>query len=411
LLIGSVAIGDWTLARQTTGQENVAVGSSAWNITTGGSNAILGQYSASSLTTGYNNTVLGSYSGAAITTGSSNVSINQSMNQKVYQWDGTSVNTYGAYSYPVLTDATPNTGSSNIAIGNSALNHNTTGSSNIAIGNQAMAGGLGSGYSITAATPFYDAVANTGWRNIAIGELVLYKNASGDDNIAFGFNSLYKNSSGFRNFAAGVNALYKNTTGTDNIGIGLDAIYSNQTSWGNIGIGLNALKYVTGGKNTAIGHSAGENATTGENNIFIGYNSQPASATDSNKITLGDSNITHLRCQVTSITALSDARDKKNVQGSIYGLDFINKLRPVTFEWDMRDGGKAGQKDLGFLAQDLIEVEDELDAHEILNLTMRSNPDKLEASYGRLVPILVKAVQDLSQEVNDLKQLLKEKDL
>jgi hypothetical protein len=41
---------------------------------------------------------------------------------------------------------------------------------------------------------------------------------------------------------------------------------------------------------------------------------------------------------------------------------------------------------------------------------MRSNPDKLEASYGRLVPILVKAVQDLSAEVQSLKQLLESKD-
>jgi hypothetical protein len=175
-------------------------------------------------------------------------------------------------------------------------------------------------------------------------------------------------------------------------------------------IGFRSLYNTTGAYNTAAGYSAGQTATTGSNNIYLGYNAQPASVTDSNKITLGDSNITHLRCQVTSITALSDARDKTGIQDSVYGLEFINKLRPVTFEWNMRDGGKAGQKDLGFLAQDFVELEDELDAHEILNLTMRSNPDKLEASYGRLVPILVKAVQDLSAEVQSLKQLLQSKD-
>ena len=268
----------------------------------------------------------------------------------------------------------------------------------------------------------YEALYNntSGWQNIAIGYQALHYNSTGANNIAQGYNCLYSNTTGFRNIATGEQALYSNSTGTDNIAMGWKALYSNIggatagdgiSGWGNIGIGLSALQAnTTGERNTAIGHGAGETATTGSNNAYLGYNAQPSSVTDSNKITLGDSNITHLRCQVTSITALSDARDKTGIQDSVYGLDFINKLRPVTFEWNMRDGGKAGQKDLGFLAQDFVELEDELDAHEILNLTMRSNPDKLEASYGRLVPILVKAVQDLSAEVQSLKQLLESKE-
>ena len=34
---------------------------------------------------------------------------------------------------------------------------------------------------------------------------------------------------------------------------------------------------------------------------------------------------------------------------------------------------------------------------------MDSNPDRLEASYGKLIPILVKAIQELSLEVETLK--------
>jgi len=41
-----------------------------------------------------------------------------------------------------------------------------------------------------------------------------------------------------------------------------------------------------------------------------------------------------------------------------------------------------------------------------LNLVYDSNPEKLEATYGRLVPVLVKAVQELSAEVKQLKQQL-----
>ena len=34
------------------------------------------------------------------------------------------------------------------------------------------------------------------------------------------------------------------------------------------------------------------------------------------------------------------------------------------------------------------------------------NPEKLEASYGKLLPVLVKAIQELSSEVKSLKEEL-----
>ena len=72
-------------------------------------------------------------------------------------------------------------------------------------------------------------------------------------------------------------------------------------------------------------------------------------------------------------------------------------MKPVTFDWNMRDGAKVGQKDLGFIAQDLQELDD-----ENLQLVYSNNPKKLEASYGRLIPVLVKAIQDLSAKVTAL---------
>jgi hypothetical protein len=69
----------------------------------------------------------------------------------------------------------------------------------------------------------------------------------------------------------------------------------------------------------------------------------------------------------------------------------------------MRDGGKVGVKDTGFIAQELMAAEDEAALAEYLQLTYRDNPDKLEATQGRLIPILVKAVQELAAEVELLK--------
>jgi hypothetical protein len=81
----------------------------------------------------------------------------------------------------------------------------------------------------------------------------------------------------------------------------------------------------------------------------------------------------------------------------MYGLDFVDNLKPVTFEWDQRDGNRSGVKDVGFIAQDLQEVDD-----EYTRLVYESNPEKLEATYGRLIPIMAKAIQELSAKVKQL---------
>ena len=119
------------------------------------------------------------------------------------------------------------------------------------------------------------------------------------------------------------------------------------------------------------------------------------------ELTLGSSGVLTLRCAVNTITLISDERDKTDIQDIDYGLDLIENLRPRKFTWDSRDGAKQGQKEIGFIAQELQEVDD-----EYLNFVQDNNPDKLEAGWMQLVPVLVKAVQELSAEVKQLKQQL-----
>jgi hypothetical protein len=167
----------------------------------------------------------------------------------------------------------------------------------------------------------------------------------------------------------------------------------------NVMVGSQSGKLITSGnQNTLYGSFAGSTLTSGGNNVCVGFNSNTATATTSNSITLGNSSHTVLRAAVTTITSLSDARDKKNIEESKYGLDLVESLKPVTFEWETRDGAKKDIKDLGFIAQDLKEVDD-----DYLGLVYDENPEKLEASYGRLIPVLVKAIQELSEEVKQLK--------
>jgi len=172
-------------------------------------------------------------------------------------------------------------------------------------------------------------------------------------------------------------------------------------------MGHNAGSNVTtGADNTILGASAGDVLTTGSNNTIIGHDAASTSATVSNEITLGNASIATIRAQVTSITALSDRRDKKDIKDLSVGLDFVNSLNPVEFTWNMRDGAKVGQKEAGFIAQELDEAQQDAGVEELMNLVLKTNPDRLEAAPGKLIPVLVRAIQELSDEINILREKL-----
>lgn len=243
----------------------------------------------------------------------------------------------------------------------------------------------------------------------AIGALALRANTTGAvNNTAVGHQSALNNTTGQNNTSLGKDSLLGQSglsTGSGNTAIGNQALNSNTTGYTNTALGISAgFGITTGFNNTCLGGQAGGTITTGSNNIVIGQDAQTATATTSNSITLGNSSNTVLRCAVTSITSLSDARDKKEVEDLNVGLEFIDGLRPVKFVWDDREeNGKHNVADFGFIAQDLKAAEEAVEMADVLKLVYDENPEKLEASYGKLIPILVKAVQELSAEVKELK--------
>ena len=311
------------------------------------------------------------------------------------------------------------------AMGHDAIAANTTGSAGL------TAIGFEAGYSATAATLScfigyqagkditdgtmntfigYDAGANTNsgcYGNTFIGYNAGHNNGNGNQNVAIGANAL-ENNAAWSNIAIGNNAGDSNTSGTRGTFIGRYSGEQNTTGSYNFCAGYYAGGDVTtGSSNTFIGDQAGHtgtnNLTTGSNNTLIGAQAAASSETVSNEITIGDSNVATLRCQVTSITALSDRRDKTDINTLDLGLDFINSLKPVKFKWDSREGiGKDGTYEAGFIAQDFQQVQQDNDA-DYLGLVMDNNPDKLEATPGKLIPILVKAIQELKMEVETLK--------
>jgi len=312
-------------------------------------------------------------------------------------------NTTGINNTAVGKDALDSntTGSSNTATGVTALRDNTTGTNNTATGVNALRDNTtGTNNTATGVNALLE--NTTGESNTANGVSALANNTTGDDNTAVGRDALFSSTTGINNTANGYRALYSNTTGGSNVAVGHGALFSMTTGGNNVAVGHGALDISTnGGSNTAIGFDAGNLITSGGNNTCIGNGSDPATATTSNTVTLGNSSIATLRCQATTITSLSDARDKTNITTLPAGLDFINALRPVAFDWNTRDGKKVGIHEFGFIAQELQEAQASTGI-TVPNLVSTENPDKLEASAGTLLPVLVNAVQELAAMVRDL---------
>lgn len=168
-------------------------------------------------------------------------------------------------------------------------------------------------------------------------------------------------------------------------------------------VALNS-KPTAGTGNIAIGYNAGNTLLAGCNNIIIGPCSTTITTTSCNTITIG--NLTMTTCQraaCSTWTALSDCRDKTNIKDMSIGLDFISEVRPVTFTWNTRDGNKVNVPDGGFVAQELLATSNKYGVNDWLRLVLTDNPDNYYADPGKLLPVAIKAIQDLKEEVVDLR--------
>ena len=309
------------------------------------------------------------------------------------------------------------TGNSNTFIGNYAGLSTTTNDSNVAIGFEAARANQSDGHTSIGHQAGY---SNTsGPYNTNVGYRAGYSNTTNSKRTCVGYKSAEFHTgslSTFIGYQAGL-GVSGSSTGTQNTGVGRSALESLRNGGYNTALGSGAGNAITSGSfNVAIGRSSAGSLTTGDNNIVIGHNANVSSSSVNNEITLGDSSIATLRCAVTSITSLSDERDKSEIEDLSYGLAFIDALQPREFVWDNRpetrkevdeDGNETevefysankGKKDFGFIAQEVRELD-----NDTLRLVYDVNEDRLEMSYGKLVPILVKAVQELKAEIELLK--------
>jgi hypothetical protein len=240
--------------------------------------------------------------------------------------------------------------------------------------------------------------------------------SSDNSNTAVGYKAGAEINSGVGNVFVGFGAGDNSTSCDHNTAVGYNA--------GGVGVG-------TGDDNSCFGVSAGQNLTSGTNNTLLGHDAGVTGSpggninSESNEICLGDENVTEAHIQVDWSIA-SDERDKTDFTDLDIGLDFVKALAPVTYKWDKRskyidkhdpdvdlnkvthDGThKEDWLDIGFKAQEVekLELAAGYKIADKTNLTTSLSGDGKQygIQYSKFVPILVKAIQELSAEVEKLK--------
>ncbi|MEI6704284.1 MAG: tail fiber domain-containing protein, partial [Deltaproteobacteria bacterium] len=143
---------------------------------------------------------------------------------------------------------------------------------------------------------------------------------------------------------------------------------------------------------TAIGVGAKVNGT---NSIAIGYG---AIADANNRAVIGNSYNTTVGGYGYWMN-WSDRREKENIQDSALGLSFIQKLRPVTYNYISQPG--VGRE--GLIAQEVEEAAQT--AGVIFNGVEKpvNETGRYSLSYPALVMPLINAVKELKAENDALK--------
>ena len=279
-------------------------------------------------------------------------------------------------------------------------------------------------------------INNAGTRNLFAGNPVGGPSGftANSDNTFYGWNAGAPGTTGSWNVAIGSSAGQNNVPGNLNTMVGWAAgnAIATATFNGNTFIGAQAGQVATGGPNTFIGEKSGSLTTTGTENVFLGNRAGMANVTGgrntvlgyfadvvsaniqnsiaigystvvdaSNKVRIGNNAVTVIQGEV-NFTASSDRRLKTNILPLSDGLDFIMKLKPVSYNMKNLSDTRTNW---GFIAQD---IEGLLGNTNSL-LTVGNDKERtLGLRYSDFVAPLVKAVQEQQDQITDLNNKLSE---
>ena len=100
----------------------------------------------------------------------------------------------------------------------------------------------------------------------------------------------------------------------------------------------------------------------------------------------------------------SDKNEKNTIVESDLGLDFVNKLKPVSFKWN-KDDGKIHY---GLIAQDVEEtLLDICKTVSDFGAVNKEDDSPMGLGYSELISPLIKAVQELTAKNDALEARIK----
>jgi hypothetical protein len=103
----------------------------------------------------------------------------------------------------------------------------------------------------------------------------------------------------------------------------------------------------------------------------------------------------------TTISSISDERLKENIRDLDSGLDKIMLLKPRVFDWK-EGSGQTGKDIRGFIAQEVEEFFPEM-IDEWGNENLEEGETPYKSVRMDVIPMLVKAIQELKAEIDSLK--------
>jgi len=185
-------------------------------------------------------------------------------------------------------------------------------------------------------------------------------------------------------------------------------------------VGFNAGgSFNLGFNNTFVGSNADVNAPGIFNTVLLGNN---ARGTASNQVRFGNTSTTSIGGFV-GYSNLSDVRYKKNIQETVKGIDFIMKLHPVMYQFDMEGlneklnpgkkidelsakAVKENEKTIfsGFLAQEVEQAAKDA-GYNFSGIDKPKNEnDMYGLRYADFVVPMVKAMQEQQQMIEELRK-------
>lgn len=199
-----------------------------------------------------------------------------------------------------------------------------------------------------------------------------------------------------------------------------------------VAVGYWSAPNISSEQSVFVGDSAGYRNVQGsvlsgkiKNSIAIGYN---ARLNGDNEIQIGGQNQTLYAPTIVNIR--SDGRDKTDIKPMENGLEFVMKLKPVTGYYDRRDSyvdelfqdlpeeereakirewwanpikdgsHKEDRLKHWFIAQDVAALEAEYGQLPMVNLKY----DTYTLEYAGFIPVLTKAIQELTEKVEALER-------